>query len=169
MNDIPPFSSLLYSKNVGLKYDCWHLLLCKSLLIIKNSYRNSLSIPFPFPKWMHTISTSSFSVAISWHPITYLISCATSIIYTKHHKQLITSSERHSLKSKALKLLIIGHRLAIVLLTKHVSKKNICFTQKGVKCSKITRDPFSKITETACHPGTDFGMDKSQYSYITCY
>ena len=37
-------------------------------------------------------------------------------------KRNITSSERHSLKSKALKLIIIGDRLGIVLLTKHISK-----------------------------------------------
>ena len=39
------------------------------------------------------------------------------INYTERQKKLITSSERHSLKSKALKLIIIGHILAIVVLT----------------------------------------------------
>ena len=42
--------------------------------------------------------------------------------YTERQKKLITSSERHSLKSEALKWIIIGHRLAIELLTKHISK-----------------------------------------------
>ena len=40
--------------------------------------------------------------------------------YTERQKKLITSSERHTLKSKAQKFIIIGHRLAIILLTKHI-------------------------------------------------
>ena len=35
-------------------------------------------------------------------------------------KRNITSSERHTLNSKALKWIIIGHRLAMILLTKHI-------------------------------------------------
>ena len=41
-------------------------------------------------------------------------------IYTERQKKLITSSERHTLKSKALKRIIIGLRLAKILLTKHI-------------------------------------------------
>ena len=40
--------------------------------------------------------------------------------YTERQKKLITSSERHTLKSKALKSVMIGHRLAKILLTKHI-------------------------------------------------
>ena len=43
--------------------------------------------------------------------------------YTERQKKLITSSEQHSLKSKASKLIIFGHSLAIVLLTKHTYNK----------------------------------------------
>ena len=39
-------------------------------------------------------------------------------MYTEHQKKLITSSERLFLKSKASKLIIFGHRLAIVILIK---------------------------------------------------
>ena len=53
--------------------------------------------------------------------------------YTERQKKLITSLERHSLKSKALKLIKIGHRLAIVLLTKHISKSKCLESQKRVK------------------------------------
>ena len=44
--------------------------------------------------------------------------------YTERQNKLITSLERHTLKSKALKWIIIGDRLAIVLLTKHIKKKH---------------------------------------------
>ena len=48
----------------------------------------------------------------------------------------ITSSERHSLKSKALKWIIIRQRLALVFFTKHIykkkNKKKICLTHKRV-------------------------------------
>ena len=40
--------------------------------------------------------------------------------YTERQKKLITSSERHTLKSKAQKWIIIGHRLGIILRTKHI-------------------------------------------------
>ena len=45
----------------------------------------------------------------------------------------VTSSEQHSLKSQALKWIIIGHRLAIVLLTKHTSKKKRLIESKKIK------------------------------------
>ena len=56
--------------------------------------------------------------------------------YTEHQMKLITSSERHSLKSKAPKLTISEHNLAIVLLTKHIKKKSIWLSQEGVKWVK---------------------------------
>ena len=40
--------------------------------------------------------------------------------YAERQKKLITSSERHTLKSNAQKWNIIGNRLAIILLTKHI-------------------------------------------------
>ena len=55
----------------------------------------------------------------------YWYSWGTHVIYTEHQKKLITYSERHTLKSKAQKWIIIGHRWAIILLTKHISK-NLC-------------------------------------------
>ena len=46
-------------------------------------------------------------------------------IYTECQNKLITSSERHSYKSKELKWIIIGNRSAIiVLLIKHIWKKS---------------------------------------------
>ena len=51
-----------------------------------------------------------------------VIFCTKYNVYTEHQKKLITSSEQHTLKSKALKWIIIGQRLAIILLTKHISK-----------------------------------------------
>ena len=50
--------------------------------------------------------------------------------YTERQKKLITSLEQHSLKSKALKWIKIGHRLAIVLLTKHISKSKCLRVKK---------------------------------------
>ena len=51
-------------------------------------------------------------------------------IYTERQKKLITSSERHTLKSKTLKLIIIRHKLAI----KHISKN---LHLEGSKMNKI--------------------------------
>ena len=48
---------------------------------------------------------------------------------------------RHSLKSKALKWIIIGHKLAIVLLTKHISKDKRLLSER-LKCSEIARVDF---------------------------
>ena len=78
-------------------------------------------------------------------------------------KRNITSLERHSLKSEALKLIIIGHRLAIVLLIKHISKNKFAWVKKEQNAVKSQEVTFSKITETACLPSIEFGMDKSQY------
>ena len=41
-----------------------------------------------------------------------ILSPSCGYTYTERQKKLITSSERHILKSKAQKLIIIGHRLA---------------------------------------------------------
>ena len=91
-----------------------------------------------------------------------------SLNYTERQKKLITSSERHSLKSKASEWIIFGHSLAIVLLTKHISKTNVWLSQKGVNWGEIARGHFSKITDTARLPATELGTDKSQYGgYIT--
>ena len=56
------------------------------------------------------------NMSLSFSPHMLLL----KVMYTERQKKLITSSERRSLKSKALKWLLIGHRLAIVLLTKHI-------------------------------------------------
>ena len=84
--------------------------------------------------------------------------------YAERQKKIIASSERHSLNSKALKWLIIGHRLAIVLLTKHISKNKHLLESKRCKCSEIARGHVKKKTEIAHLPGMRFGTDKSQYS-----
>ena len=69
--------------------------------------------------------------------------------YTERQKKLITSSECHSLKSKASKWIIFGHKLNLSLIS--TSKKTkVYFNQRGDKCDEIARGQFSKITETAC-------------------
>ena len=91
----------------------------------------------------------------------------------KHELWLVwwrISSEQHSLKSKALILLIIGHKVAIYSTPHQAYSKNICSSQKGVKCSEIARAHLSKITESAHLPSTEFGMGKGRYGgYITCH
>ena len=56
-------------------------------------------------------------------------------IYTERQKKLITSSERHSLKSTASELIIFGHRLAIhvVILIKHIYKNKSLLESKRRK------------------------------------
>ena len=64
-------------------------------------------------------------------------------------KKLITLSERHSIKSRTWKWIIIRHRLAIVLLTEHIKKKTFDFkSKKCIKWGEIARGHSSKITET---------------------
>ena len=81
--------------------------------------------------------------------------------YTERQKKLITSSERHSLKSKASKWIIFGHRLAIfIFILAHLKNKTkVCCTQQGEICGEIARGQFSKITETAGLPGWEFSAD----------
>ena len=52
-------------------------------------------------------------------------------MYTERQKKLITSSECHSLKSKALTWIIFGHRLGKFILNKHIQKTNVYFNQRG--------------------------------------
>ena len=63
----------------------------------------------------HPSATSSYVFSLI---ILYIIK--TVCTYTERQKKLITFAERHSLKSKASKLIIFGHSLAIVILTKHI-------------------------------------------------
>ena len=89
-------------------------------------------------------------------------------VYTERQKKLITSSERHSLKSTASKCIIFGPRLVKVILNKHIKKIKFHFRQKGDKCGESARGKFSKITETARLPGWEYEADKSRYGgYIT--
>ena len=67
-------------------------------------------------------------------------------MHTERQNKLITSSEGHSLKSTASKLIIFGHRLAIVILIKHIYKINY-FSQKGEKCREIARGKFFKKSQ----------------------
>ena len=76
-----------------------------------------------------TDMTTSISIQIDSN-LKGLLICA--ILYTEHQKKHITSSERHSLKSKASKWIIFGHRLAIVILIKHILKDK----DKGLLGSK---------------------------------
>ena len=61
------------------------------------------------------------------------------VLYTERQKKLITTSERHSLNSTTVKLIIFGHRYVIVLLIKHIWKSKGCFCQKGEKCGEISK------------------------------
>ena len=89
-------------------------------------------------------------------------------IYTERQKKRITSSERHTLNSKALKWTIIGHTLALLLLTKHIQKLRLLESKRN-EVIESARGHFSKITETAARlSGTGLGTDNSQYGdYIT--
>ena len=94
----------------------WHLMLKKTeekkmwgrkirkLLVSRGKGTDQL-VPFVSSRLLELVE------AISRNDFKYLY--LTFINYTEHQKKLITSSERHSLKSKALKWIIIGHRLKI--------------------------------------------------------
>ena len=74
-------------------------------------------------------------------------------VYTEHQKKLITSSEQYSLKSQALKWIIIGHRLAIVLLTKHTSKKKRLIESKKSKMRWNRKKSCFKNHRNCSSPG----------------
>ena len=70
-------------------------------------------------------------------------------LYTERQKKLITSSGRRSLKSTASKLIIFGHKEALILLNKNIRKKQDILASKRRKYGLITKGNFSKIAETA--------------------
>ena len=55
------------------------------------------------------------------------------ILYTLSVKRSLSLLPRHSLNSKATKWIIFGHRLAIVLLTKHISRSKLLLESKRSK------------------------------------
>ena len=57
-------------------------------------------------------------------------------------KETYHSSERHSFRSRALTWFIFGHRLAIVLLTKHISKTNLFESKRSKMQWNIKRSLF---------------------------
>ena len=76
------------------------------------------------------------------------------IVLNQKKLRPITSSDWHSLKSKALKRLKIGHRLPIVLhiLSTSQKKKNVCLSQERVKCSEIARGNLKKNHKNCSPP-----------------
>ena len=88
-------------------------------------------------------------------------------MYTERQKKLITSSERHTLKSTAFKWIIIGHRLAIILLTKHIKKNTFAWVKKNTIRWNCKRS-FFKTHINCSPPGHRARLDNSQYGgYIT--
>ena len=76
----------------------------------------------------------------------------------------MNSSEWHSLKSKALKWLIIGHSLAIVLLTKHISENKRLLESKRSKMQWNRKSSFFKNHRNCSPPGHWVRRGQSQYS-----
>ena len=74
-------------------------------------------------------------------------------IYTERQKKFITSPEWHSLNSKALKWIVIGHRLAIVLLAKHIPKNKRLLEPKRSKIRWNCKRSFFKIHRNCSPPG----------------
>ena len=74
-------------------------------------------------------------------------------IYTERQKKLITSAERHTLKSKAFKWIIIGHTLAIIILTKHIYKKKRLLESKQNKIRWNRKRSFVKNHRNCSPPG----------------
>ena len=68
----------------------------------------------------------------------------TFIKYTERQKKLITSSERHSLKSTASKLFIFGHRLGKFILNKHIKKKRLSSIKEEKNAKKSQYVNFQK-------------------------
>ena len=59
-------------------------------------------------------------------------------IYTEHQQKLYHFVRETFTKIQSIKINLIGHRLGIVLLTKHISKKqNVSLSKKKKKKSKI--------------------------------
>ena len=112
--------------------------------------RSSMTLSFPNLSWIFApLPNSLYSTYTGWA-----------------NKKRITSSECHSLKSKAITWIIFGHRFQVNLSLISTSKKTkVYFNQRGDKCHEIARGQFSKITETACLSGWEFEADKSRYRY----
>ena len=87
--------------------------------------------------------------------------------YTERQNKLITSSEQHALKSKALKWIMIGDRLALVLLTKYISKNKRLIESEKIKIRWIHKMSFVK-NHRNCSPPAHRALH-GQYVYYTQY
>ena len=79
----------------------------------------------------------------TWDPSDALINTHTAI-YTEHQKKFITSSERHSLKSKASKWIIFGHSYKLVILIKYIKKKRFAWIKNEKNAVKSQEVSFQK-------------------------
>ena len=87
--------------------------------------------------------------------------------YTEHQKKLITSSERHSLKSDASKC-SSNHIWTQISYNCPCQKKKVSSSHKGDKCEENARGQFKKITKIVRLSGWKFAANESRYgSYIT--
>ena len=77
--------------------------------------------------------------------------------------QVSTSLERHSLKSKSLKRLIIGHRLALNTCSTPYFIKHISRSKRLLESTRSKMQWNRKRSLFKNHRGTEFGMDKCQY------
>ena len=96
----------------------------------------------------------------------------TSGNYTERQKKLITSSECHTLKSKASTWIIFGHRLGTCthssLISTSKAKAKFTSIKEEINAMKLQEVNFQKITETARLSGWEFEADKSRYGvYVT--
>ena len=101
----------------------WRVHLAGRLTQLYNHLHFALVLRLNFP--LNGIHKISRRLPWSEHKIINTLSVKRNLI--------ITSSERHTLKSKALTWIIIGHRLAIILLTKHIYKFYVFLSQKIIK------------------------------------
>ena len=86
--------------------------------------------------------------------------------YTEHQKKLITSSERHSLKSFALKLIISRQRQAILLLMKHIWKiKRLLLPKKEKNAMKSQRSLFKNHRNCSLRTSTKGRLFRTFNSY----
>ena len=134
---VGPIIFLLFSclyTNVYL-YDnfyvqCFHNIQSKFVIVFKFvlCYTSITSFVNSFEKYENKLN---------WIELNWVMKCQRKCLkrktYTERQKKLITSLERHLLKSKALKWIIIGHRLAIVVLTNHNCKKTTTTTFAWIK------------------------------------